>query len=116
MSLSGLGYTIKREIMLSYQAFLAASFIIIPGIVFGTLGLIANFRHAKDIFTPTRKSVLISGGYLILAMLSCILPGIAISDKMNLSGAVLAICIASSPILLYMALGYFYAVSQEGKK
>jgi hypothetical protein len=77
--------------MLSFQG-LTVSLSIILGLILGILGLISGFKYAKDIFTPTRKSVLLSGIYLLGASLSCTFPTIiVVSDTINLFGIIVVL-------------------------
>ena len=113
--------------MLSTLQIIMLVVFIVGGLILGVMGLFACFWYAKDIFTPTRKSVLMSGMYWILANLSIIIPIVAISENDHLSltftGMYNAIIIfgcmgglSVSPIIVYVIVGYVYAVSREKKK
>lgn len=89
-------------------------------VVFGILSLFSAFRYAKDIFTPTRKSVLISGMYLTLAGLSCVIPSAAISEQLYVNSIsdifILFLCLGGPVLLItgaYVIPAYFYAMSRE---
>lgn len=97
------------------------------GMILGILGLIAAFWYAKDIFTPTRKSVLISGVFMTLAGFSCLLPIVVMSRDFRLTFTLVDIynaivqltCVVGFVLFLvaaYVIPTYLYAISREKKK
>lgn len=100
------------------------------GVAFGIMSIISAFWYAKDGFTPTRKSVLISGKYMIFAMMSCVCPSSyflfepvwAEGINLNLSnvrgllfGTVIFFGFAFLPVLTWVGISYLYALSREEK-
>lgn len=77
--------------------------------IFGILGMVAGFRYAKDIFTPTRKSVLISGVFIALAVLSCMVPSIVLADQriLQINGVfdvfILLLCVGGPMLILTLS-------------
>lgn len=92
--------------MLSYLRFLALVTFGLLTVVFGVMALISSFMYTRY-GSRTRKTVLVSGMYLALTFISCML-AVIILDPTKTSAILLFLPIGLSFVAIFVGVDYFF--------